>query len=258
MSESATSVELQVGRNGYAKCRPLIIVDKMGALVFARECVPVLAKFPFSCVCLVFTADKMRRPEFEFPGEQLAHFRILESAPSPQDRRRVMEDRTATIGQSPSAEGREAAKVDPEVLAFWFEGIELPVAGEPPVAILPDCPSVLEYRFRAAAESGRSAAMGKIHWRDVGSYIPELRVCPSHVIVKKDKVQVVRDWSNALYPLNSCLVTRQVSTGRSTISYGRRPPSLFPFLVGGPFAPPLSGRPESDVRRLASLHVPSV
>ena len=75
MSVSATSVGLQVGRNRRAECRPLIIVDKLGALLFARECVPVLAKFPFSCVCLVFTADKMRCPEFEFPGEQLAQYR---------------------------------------------------------------------------------------------------------------------------------------------------------------------------------------
>ena len=92
------------------------------------------------------------------------------------------------------------------MLAFWFEGIELPVAGEPPVAVLPDCPSLLEDRFRAATELGRSAAMGKIHWRDVGSYLQELRGCPSHLVVKKDKVQVVRDWSNAPYPLNTFLV----------------------------------------------------
>ena len=82
-----------------------------------------------------------------------------------------MEDRAATTGQSLSAKGREAANVDPDVLALWFDGIELSVTDEPPVAVLPDYPSVLEDRFRAAAVLGRLAAMGEIHWYDGGSYL---------------------------------------------------------------------------------------
>ena len=75
----------------------------------------------------------MWRPEFEFPGEQLAQYRILESAPGPQNQWRVMGDRTATMGQSLAAKGREAAKVDPDVLATWIEGIELSVLEDPSV-----------------------------------------------------------------------------------------------------------------------------
>ena len=67
------------------------------------------------------------------------------------------------------------------------------------------CSSVNEDRDVAAAELDRLALLGKIHWRDCGSYPPELRVCPPHLIVKEDKVRVVHDWSNYQYPLNSVL-----------------------------------------------------
>ena len=109
--------------------------------------------------------------------------------------------------------GREVAKVGPDVLAFRSEGIELSGAEEPPVAAAPDYPSVLEDRFRAAAALGRLAAMRKIHWRDVGSYPPALRVCLSHLALRRDKVRVVRDWPNALRPLNSVLVNPPVQYG---------------------------------------------
>ena len=74
-----------------------------------------------------------------------------------------MKGRTTTMGQYLFAKGREDAKVDPDVLALRFEGIELPAAEEPPVAAFADYPSALVDRFRAAAELGRVAAMGKIH-----------------------------------------------------------------------------------------------
>ena len=111
-----------------------------------------------------------------------------------------MGGRTAAMGQPLSAKGHEAAEVDPDMLALWFGGIELSVTDGPPVVVLPDYPSVPEDRSRAVAELGRLAVMRKSRWRDVGSYPPDLRVCPPHLIVKEDKVRVGRDWSNVLYP----------------------------------------------------------
>ena len=162
------------------------------------------------CGCGVFAADEMWRPEFEFPREQLAQYRRLVSAPGPQDQRRVMEDRTATMGQYLCAKGRDDAKLGPDVMPLWFEGIELSIAEEPPVVVFPDYPSALEDRFRAAAEWSRVAKMGQIHWYDAGSYPSDLRVCPSRLIVMRDKVRVAHDWSNALCPLNSVLDNRPV------------------------------------------------
>ena len=79
--------------------------------------------------------------------------------------------------------------MNPGVMSLRFEGIELSVAEEPPVVVLPDYPSFL---------AGRLAAMGKIHWYAAGSYPPDLRVCPSHLIVNGDRARVGHDWSNAL------------------------------------------------------------
>ena len=79
--------------------------------------------------------------------------------------------------------------------------------------VCPGCPSVLGDRYRAAAGFGRSAAFGKIHWYSVGSYPPVLRVCPSHLVVRGDKMRVVRDVSSASYPLNSVL-------GNPPVQYG--------------------------------------
>ena len=121
-----------------------------------------------------------------------------------------MEDRTATMGQSTSAKGREEAHVGPDVVSRWFEGIELSYSEEPLVGVLPDCPSVLDDRYRAAGELGRLAASGKIHWRSEGSYPAYWRVCPSHLITKEDKMRVARDWSNVLFPLNSVLANPPV------------------------------------------------
>ena len=43
-----------------------------------------------------------------------------------------------------------------------FDGVELSFTKEPPVAVLPDRPSVMEDRQRAAVELGRLAALGII------------------------------------------------------------------------------------------------
>ena len=66
-------------------------------------------------VAFTFVADKMWCPESEFSGEQLTQDRRLEASRGPQDQWRVVENRTATRGQSLSAKAREAAGVDAEV-----------------------------------------------------------------------------------------------------------------------------------------------
>ena len=95
--------------------------------------------------------------------------------------------------------------VGPEVASLWFNGIRLTFAGEPPAAVLPDYPSVAEDGQRAAAELDRLAGLGRIYGYRGGSCPPDLRVCPSHMIVKGDKARAAHDWSCAAYPLNSML-----------------------------------------------------
>ena len=99
------------------------------------------------------------------------------------------------------------------MMTQWFEGVELPLTESPPVAALPDYPSVVEDRQKAAVELDRLAALGKIHWYEDGSYPPDLRVCPSHLIVKESKNRMVHDWSCAQYPLNAMLVNPPVEYG---------------------------------------------
>ena len=53
------------------------------------------------------------------------------------------------MGQPLPAKGREEAKVRPDVMSRWFEGIGLPITEEPPAAVLPD--------YLSAMESGRFA-----------------------------------------------------------------------------------------------------
>ena len=79
--------------------------------------------------------------------------------------------------------------------------------------VLSDYPSVAEDRQRAAAELDRLAGLGKIHWYEEGSRPPDLRVCPSHLIVKGGKARAARDWSRAMYPLNSMLSNPPVQFG---------------------------------------------
>ena len=87
----------------------------------------------------------------------------------------------------------------------WFQGIKLAFAKRPSPVVLPNNPSMNEDSEAAAAELGRLASLGGTHWREDGSYPPDRFVCPSHLIVKGDKVRVAHDWSNYQYPLNSAL-----------------------------------------------------
>ena len=94
-----------------------------------------------------------------------------------------------------------------------FNRIQLSSAEVPPSVVLPDYPSALGDRERAASLLGRLESLGKIHRYAKESYPPDLEVCQSHLIVKDDKVRVARDWSNALYPLNSVLANPSVQYG---------------------------------------------
>ena len=58
----------------------------------------------------------------------------------------------------------------------------------------------------AAFELDRLASFGKIHWYGEGSYQPDLRVCPSHLIVKADEARVVHYWRNYQCTVNSALL----------------------------------------------------
>ena len=115
------------------------------------------------------------------------------------------EGRAATMGQSLFAKACEMAGVNPEVAPLWFKGIELTLTEEPPVAVLPNYPSVMEDRQRAAVELERLAGLGGIHWREEGSHPPDLRARPSHLIAKGGRARAVHDWSRARCPVNSVL-----------------------------------------------------
>ena len=93
----------------------------------------------------------------------MAHFHRLEKLPGPQDEWRIGEDLAAAHGLPLSEGGRRTLGVRTEMATQWFNGVELPLTETPPVAILPDYPSVLEDRQRAAVELGRLATLGKIH-----------------------------------------------------------------------------------------------
>ena len=62
-------------------------------------------------------------------------------------------------------------------------------------------------------ELDRLADLGKIHWYKDGSYPTDLRACPSHLIVKRDKNRMVHDWSCAQCPLNAMLANPPVEYG---------------------------------------------
>ena len=169
----------------------------------------------------------MRNPESEFPGESLPQYLRLESVPVPRDRWRVLEDRAATTGQTLSAKFREKVRVDPRALGGWFDSFQLSRIGEPLVAGLPDYSSAVDDRERAAAWLGRLAPLGKIHWVAEGSYPPDLRVRPSHLIAKGDKVRVVRDWSHTASALNSASANPPVQHGAMDAFLGLRPPGAY-------------------------------
>ena len=145
---------------------------------------------------------------------------------------------------------------------LWFEGFGLTFTEEPPVVVLPNHPSVAKGRQRAAAELDRLAGLGKIHWYQGGLRPPDLRVRPPHLVAKEDKVRVIRDWSSALYPLNSVLSNPPVQYGAMDDFLHLLAPGaymvgtwcvLFPSLGGGAVAPPLPRGQTPAVRRAGGV-----
>ena len=112
-----------------------------------------------------------------------------------------------------SARACEAVGVDPEVASLWFDGISLDFSEAPPVVVLSDYPSVAEDRQRAASELDRLAGLGETHWYGAGSYSPDVRVRPPHLVAKGDKARVAQGWSRAGFPLNSMLSNPPVQYG---------------------------------------------
>ena len=92
-------------------------------------------------------------------------------------------------------------------------GINLDLRFAPPVIALQDYPSVREQPKVAAAELDRLASLGGIHWYEKDCAPPDLRVCPSQLIAKGDKVRAARDWSNRKYGLNGALLNPPVKNG---------------------------------------------
>ena len=133
-------------------------------------------------------------PEWEFGGGRLAEFCRLESLPGPPDRWRAAEGRPATLGQALLLSFREKAPRDPTMLDVWFGGVQPICTENPPSVVSPDYPSAHVGREKAGEDLHGLASPKKIHWYDEGARLPDLRVCPTYVAVKEDKVRVVRDW----------------------------------------------------------------
>ena len=57
----------------------------------------------------------------------------------------------------------------------------------------------------AAPELDCLAGMGKIIWRTENDFLPDHSLCPSHRIIRPDKIWMVRDWSSPGYVLNGVL-----------------------------------------------------
>ena len=75
----------------------------------------------------------------------------------------------------------------------WFQAIALDVEEEPKSAARDDDPSVKENTDLDATELSRPTALGKIIWYLDGQRPQDLRVCPSHLIAKSDKVRMAND-----------------------------------------------------------------
>ena len=93
----------------------------------------------------VFVAA-MCSSESDLAGERRPHFRHLGGLPGPRDAWRVGEDLTVAFGASLSEAGCKLMGFRAEMIAQWFNGIELPLTEWPPVVVLPDYPSFAEDR----------------------------------------------------------------------------------------------------------------
>ena len=155
----------------------------------------------------------MWRAESDFAAESFARYLRLESSSGPRDERRAQEDQSATECQTLSARFCETVLGDPAMRDRWLCGIQRECAGSPPIVVLPDHPPALAEQEKSGLGLDRLAPLGEIYWRSDGSYPPDLRVRPSHWIVEADKVRVVRERPNVLYPLNSMLADPPVDYG---------------------------------------------
>ena len=121
--------------------------------------------------------------------------------------------RSRRRGNSLRFEFRQKLGVGSMVMDFWREGVRLAITSQPPPAVFPDYPSVFEDREGAASELDRLAPPGKVNWYNDGSSPPDLCVCPSDLIAKRDMVGAGHDWPSHQYPLNSILVNPPAEYG---------------------------------------------
>ena len=91
----------------------------------------------------------------------------------------------------------------------WSSGsVELRCSrqGAPTEILLGDFPSARETSELAAAELGRLSPLGEMFEYPVGCYQPDLRVCPSQLIAKPDRIRIARYWPDASCGLNQLLI----------------------------------------------------
>lgn len=147
------------------------------------------------------------------PAEELRHrYTLLRDCPGPRDQWREAEDFATARGNSLSLSVAAEVGVCDRFLQTWFRGISFDSSHAPPVARVENYSSVLQDPDTAGKEMDRLTGLGKIHWYHHGAP-PDLRVCPSKLIIKPDKVRLVHDWSCANYPLNSLLPNPPVNYG---------------------------------------------
>ena len=99
-------------------------------------------------------------------------------APGPRDRSGSAENCAAVAGNTLHVEACAGACVCESPRDLRLRGIVLAVQGLPAEVALGDYPSVTGQPDVAAAELGRSPALGKVLWFPRGGHAPDSRVCP--------------------------------------------------------------------------------
>ena len=102
-------------------------------------------------------------PDSEFISERLAQARRPESSPGPQDQWRLMEDRSATAGQTFSAKFSDKVLEDSVTFDNGFGGAQLFCTEGPPSVVLPGYSPAQDDRERAGKDWGWLAFLGEIH-----------------------------------------------------------------------------------------------
>ena len=98
-------------------------------------------------------------------------------------------------------------------LRLWPQSVRLELTENPQCVELENHSSPRDSPELAAAGLDRLEAVGKITWCPSGCRRPDLRACPSQLIVKPDKVLAARDWSNPARGLSGMIVKPPAAYG---------------------------------------------